>query len=567
MKRGYGMSYQALYRVWRPQTFADVVGQQHITKTLQNALVKQQPSHAYLFTGPRGTGKTSAAKIIAKAVNCENAPVAEPCNECAACRGVTEGSISDVIEIDAASNNGVDEIRDIRDGVKYAPSAVPYKVYIIDEVHMLSPGAFNALLKTLEEPPEHVLFILATTEPHKIPLTIISRCQRFDFRSIANTAIVGRLDKIVQANETEADEEALKLIAQAAEGGMRDALSLLDQVLSFSGGAISAEDVLAVTGSVSVQFLEEVTQSIANRDAAQGIQAVGELIEKGKDPLRFLEDLIYYYRDLLLYQTSSDLENVFERAKANDYFRQLADQVAKSDIYRIIDTLNGSQQEMKWTNHPRIFLELSIVKLCQAEPQQVMPNAEPDQALLDRVQKLEGELERLQKQGPPARQGAATPKETRRTPGSSGRGVKVETGRIKHLLNEASKQNLQQLKAKWEEVMEKLRREKISAHACLIESQLVACSGTSFLLAFKYDIHCQMITEAKNREVVERLVGEVCGRGMEMSTVPLSEWEKLKAAYIRKQRGESGEAEKKQEDPLVAEAKRLFDPELIEIKE
>lgn len=567
MKRGYGMSYQALYRVWRPQIFADVVGQQHITKTLQNALVKQQPSHAYLFTGPRGTGKTSAAKIIAKAVNCENAPVAEPCNECAACRGVTEGSISDVIEIDAASNNGVDEIRDIRDGVKYAPSAVPYKVYIIDEVHMLSPGAFNALLKTLEEPPEHVLFILATTEPHKIPLTIISRCQRFDFRSIANTAIVGRLDKIVQANETEADEEALKLIAQAAEGGMRDALSLLDQVLSFSGGAISAEDVLAVTGSVSVQFLEEVTQSIANRDAAQGIQAVGELIEKGKDPLRFLEDLIYYYRDLLLYQTSSDLENVFERAKANDYFRQLADQVAKSDIYRIIDTLNGSQQEMKWTNHPRIFLELSIVKLCQAEPQQVMPNAEPDQALLDRVQKLEGELERLQKQGPPARQGAATPKETRRTPGSSGRGVKVETGRIKHLLNEASKQNLQQLKAKWEEVMEKLRREKISAHACLIESQLVACSGTSFLLAFKYDIHCQMITEAKNREVVERLVGEVCGRGMEMSTVPLSEWEKLKAAYIRKQRGESGEAEKKQEDPLVAEAKRLFDPELIEIKE
>lgn len=567
MKRGYGMSYQALYRVWRPQIFADVVGQQHITKTLQNALVKQQPSHAYLFTGPRGTGKTSAAKIIAKAVNCENAPVAEPCNECAACRGITEGSISDVIEIDAASNNGVDEIRDIRDGVKYAPSAVPYKVYIIDEVHMLSPGAFNALLKTLEEPPEHVLFILATTEPHKIPLTIISRCQRFDFRSIANTAIVGRLDKIVQANETEADEEALKLIAQAAEGGMRDALSLLDQVLSFSGGAISAEDVLAVTGSVSVQFLEEVTQSIANRDAAQGIQAVGELIEKGKDPLRFLEDLIYYYRDLLLYQTSSDLENVFERAKANDYFRQLADQVAKSDIYRIIDTLNGSQQEMKWTNHPRIFLELSIVKLCQAEPQQVMPNAEPDQALLDRVQKLEGELERLQKQGPPARQGAATPKETRRTPGSSGRGVKVETGRIKHLLNEASKQNLQQLKAKWEEVMEKLRREKISAHACLIESQLVACSGTSFLLAFKYDIHCQMITEAKNREVVERLVGEVCGRGMEMSTVPLSEWEKLKAAYIRKQRGESGEAEKKQEDPLVAEAKRLFDPELIEIKE
>ena len=221
------MSYQALYRVWRPQKFIDVVGQEHVTKTLQNALLQEKISHAYLFSGPRGTGKTSAAKILAKAVNCERSPVAEPCNECSACLGITDGSIPDVIEIDAASNNGVEEIRDIRDKVKYAPSSVKYKVYIIDEVHMLSIGAFNALLKTLEEPPKHVIFILATTEPHKIPLTIISRCQRFDFKRITAKAIVNRMKLIVDETGVKYDEEALQVIARAAEGGMRDALSLL----------------------------------------------------------------------------------------------------------------------------------------------------------------------------------------------------------------------------------------------------------------------------------------------------------------------------------------------------
>ncbi|MCS3380764.1 DNA polymerase III subunit gamma/tau, partial [Bacillus velezensis] len=225
------MGYQALYRVFRPQQFEDVVGQEHITKTLQNALLQKKFSHAYLFSGPRGTGKTSAAKIFAKAVNCEHAPVEEPCNECAACKGITNGSISDVIEIDAASNNGVDEIRDIRDKVKFAPSAVTYKVYIIDEVHMLSIGAFNALLKTLEEPPAHCIFILATTEPHKIPLTIISRCQRFDFKRITSKAIVGRMKTIVDAEQLKVEEGALDIIASAADGGMRDALSLLDQAV------------------------------------------------------------------------------------------------------------------------------------------------------------------------------------------------------------------------------------------------------------------------------------------------------------------------------------------------
>lgn len=225
------MSYQALYRVWRPQLLEDVVGQSHITKTLKNALLQQKLAHAYLFSGPRGTGKTIAAKIVAKAINCKQAPVAEPCNECDACVGITTGSVVDVIEIDAASNNGVDEIRDIRDKVKFAPSEVAYKVYIIDEVHMLSTGAFNALLKTLEEPPAHVIFILATTEPHKIPLTILSRCQRFDFKPISNEALINRMKFILDSNQQPYEEEAIELIARAADGGARDALSLLDQAI------------------------------------------------------------------------------------------------------------------------------------------------------------------------------------------------------------------------------------------------------------------------------------------------------------------------------------------------
>ena len=275
------MNYQALYRVWRPQQFIDVVGQEHVTKTLQNALLQQKISHAYLFSGPRGTGKTSAAKILAKAVNCERAPISEPCNECDACRGITDGTIPDVIEIDAASNNGVEEIRDIRDKVKFAPSSVPYKVYIIDEVHMLSIGAFNALLKTLEEPPKHVIFILATTEPHKIPLTIISRCQRFDFRRITSQAIVNRMRLIMDESAISCEEKALQMIARAADGGMRDALSLLDQAISYSNEIVTVEDALTVTGAVSQNFLNTLSRAILDRDTVKGLQSLDELLLAG----------------------------------------------------------------------------------------------------------------------------------------------------------------------------------------------------------------------------------------------------------------------------------------------
>src|SRR3954451_7175191 len=393
MKGGGKVAYQALYRVWRPQTFIDVVGQEHVTKTLQNALLQQKISHAYLFNGPRGTGKTSAAKILAKAVNCERAPVFEPCNECDACKGITNGTIPDVLEFDAASNSRVEEMRDVLDKVKFAPTSVNYKVYIIDEVHMLSISAFNALLKTLEEPPKHVIFILATTEPHKIPLTIISRCQRFDFRRITAQAIVNRMKLIVDETGVDCEEDALKMIARAAEGGMRDALSLLDQAISFSQGRVTVEDALTVTGAVSQGFLNKLAKAVMERDVASGLEALEELLFHGKDPSRFIEDFILYYRDMLLYKTAPNLEESLDRVLLDEEFRQLAEAVPYDQIYQLIDLLNKTQQDMRWTNHPRIFLEVAIVKLCQTKVQQIeqMPSGQISQ-LLTKIEQLEHEL-------------------------------------------------------------------------------------------------------------------------------------------------------------------------------
>src|SRR5690625_3439328 len=297
------MSYQALYRKWRPKIFEDVVGQTHITRTLQNAIMEEKFSHAYLFSGPRGTGKTSAAKIFAKTINCRSGPTKEPCNECDACIGIQNGTISDVIEIDAASNTSVDDIREIRDKVKYASSVVPYKVYIIDEVHMISTSAFNALLKTLEEPPRHVVFILATTEPHKIPLTIISRCQRFDFKPISGKAIVDRMQAIVEKEEVFVSREALEAVSLAAEGGMRDALSILDQAISYSDESIELSDVVAVTGGVSQGILTDIVKGMYRNNIQETLNSLDELIQNGKDPGRFVYDLIYFLRDVLLHKS------------------------------------------------------------------------------------------------------------------------------------------------------------------------------------------------------------------------------------------------------------------------
>lgn len=557
------MSYQALYRVYRPQQFRDVVGQEHVTKTLQNALLQNKFSHAYLFSGPRGTGKTSAAKIFAKAVNCEKAPVAEPCNECAACKGITDGSISDVLEIDAASNNGVDEIRDIRDKVKYAPSSVKYKVYIVDEVHMLSIGAFNALLKTLEEPPKHVIFILATTEPHKIPLTIISRCQRFDFRRISIQSIVGRMKKVVESQQVKVEPEALNVIANAADGGMRDALSLLDQAISFSDDQVTLEDVLLITGSVSQSFMANLVKSIHHKDVSSSLKALDELMNQGKDPLKFIEDLIYYYRDMLLYKTAPNLEGVLERVNVDEEFIQLSKEISAEQIYSSINVLNKSQQEMKWTNHPRIFLEVAIVKLCQQETKVSSQGPEYHQ-LLQRVEELEKALTLLKQEGvteQPVQKN--NPKPQRNIKGV----YKPPVGRIHEILKQATRKDLELIKSRWGDLLDTLKQQNKVSHAALLnDSEPVAASETAFVIKFKYEIHCKMVAENKNNVLsnIESILYSLLGRRLEMVGVPEQEWGKIREDFIREQ---SSDDEKVDEDPLIAEAKKLVGTELIEIKE
>lgn len=571
MKGDVFVGYQALYRVFRPQLFHDVVGQEHITKTLQNALLQNKFSHAYLFSGPRGTGKTSAAKIFAKAVNCENAPVAEPCNECSACKGITNGSISDVIEIDAASNNGVDEIRDIRDKVKYAPSSVQYKVYIVDEVHMLSIGAFNALLKTLEEPPKHVIFILATTEPHKIPLTIISRCQRFDFRRITSSAIVGRMEEIVHNEDVQVEEEALHVIARAADGGMRDALSLLDQAISYSNDQVTMEEALLITGSVSQGIIAKIAEAIHKKDATSALQALDELMYQGKDPSRFVEDFIYYYRDMLLYQTAPTLEDVLERVSVDDQFIQLAKEISAGEIYETIDILSKSQQEMKWTNHPRIFLEVALVKLCQHTNLANEQGNESYQALLEKITNLQTEIMKIKQQGvavnPQRSSGGQEPKQR-----SMKSGYKTPEGRIQEILKVATRNDLELIKAKWGELLESLKRQNKVSHAALLnDSEPVAASETAFVLKFKFEIHCKMVAENNNqvRTNLEVLLQELTGKTMEMVGVPEHDWGKIRKEFLRDQKDDTTEHKQQgsEEDPLIAEAMKLVGNDLIEIKD
>ncbi|WP_186576833.1 DNA polymerase III subunit gamma/tau [Aquibacillus kalidii] len=564
------MSYQALYRVWRPRSFNDVVGQTHITRTLQNAIMQEKFSHAYLFSGPRGTGKTSAAKIFAKTINCEKAPVLEPCNECSACLGIQDGSISDVIEIDAASNNGVEQIRDIRDKVKYAPSAVTYKVYIIDEVHMLSIGAFNALLKTLEEPPKHVIFILATTEPHKIPLTIISRCQRFDFKRISQVSMVERMQTIVGAENVAVTKEALEAVALAAEGGMRDALSLLDQAISYSDDQVELEDVLTVTGSVSQGLLTEITKALYQKDIQQALIKVDDLIQAGKDPGRFVFDLIYYLRDILLYKSAPQLENNLERAIMTDAFKELTEEVDAEWIQRAISELNQCQQEIRWTNSPKVFIEIAVLKIADQVSNTV--NNEQNSVidvLTRKLEHLEKELTSI-KQNPPVVQGSGQPQQAapKRSAARSKNSYKIPYERIRQVLSEASKQDLKNVQAIWANFMDALKKRNAPAHATVQNSKPSAASDKALVLAFKYEIHCSLALDHK--QTIELLLAEMLGKELSIIPIPNNDWQELREEFIRKQKSQEDDEESKdsqQDDPLVAEARKLVGDELLEIRE
>ncbi len=576
------MSYQALYRVWRPQRFGDIAGQQAITKTLRNALVQDKTSHAYLFTGPRGTGKTSAAKIFSKAINCPNVKDGEPCNQCEICESITKGKLGDVIEIDAASNNGVEEIRDIRDKANYAPTQAEYKVYIIDEVHMLSMGAFNALLKTLEEPPTNVIFILATTEPHKIPLTIISRTQRFDFRRISPQAIVERMRYILGEKGVQYEEDALITISKAAEGGMRDALSILDQALSFSEGTLKTEDTMRITGSITQELLIEYIRALSEQQTEKGLNILHELIAEGKDPSRFVEDMILFSRDILLYHTAQS-DTLLKMAKVDEPFEQLASALSPDLLYEVIQVFNATQQEMRLSNHAEVYLEVATVRLTQVrqpvrdEGTTVQPQA--TSAPSDEVAALKKQMAEMQKlmQSMSAGEAAAKPAAPKAKRAMKSSAVfKVNRPSVYNILEKATKQDLVQLKDVWPDLMNFL---EASQKAIMNTSTPVAASARGLVVTFDYDILCERAT---NDKVLIATIGDylekVIGHRAEMVSVPAEQWPTVRQDFIKQMKAEehseqSEETETKQEDteikiePVVSEAVKLFGEALVKIEE
>ncbi|MFW5914126.1 MAG: DNA polymerase III subunit gamma/tau, partial [Bacillota bacterium] len=378
----------------RPRDFDEIAGQEHITRTFKNALSKNKLAHAYLFSGPRGTGKTSVAKIIAKAVNCENAPVKNPCNKCDVCLGIENNTINDVIEIDAASNNGVDEIREIRDKVKYLPGVANYKVYIIDEVHMLSTGAFNALLKTLEEPPKHAIFILATTEPHKVPATIHSRCQRFDFRGIQASEMMKRLDLIIEKESIEIDEDAKRLIVESSAGGMRDAISLLDQVMAFSEGAITKDAIHAIKGTVAEETILEIAKAIRDEDAVKALHALNRLIEDGKESQNIINDLITFYRDVLYVKNTNDYEG--KSLFGLSTFKNLTESSTNPELFHYMDILNETKQAMRFATDGKLYLELAFIKMVDDVLKEHTRNRQDMNEAKSSIEALEKKVEALE---------------------------------------------------------------------------------------------------------------------------------------------------------------------------
>lgn len=382
------LEYTALYRKFRPLRFDEIVGQEHIVKTLKNELINDRVGHAYLFNGGRGTGKTSAAKILARAVNCLNPKDGEPCNECVVCKAALDGSLTDIVEMDAASNNSVEDVRAIRDEVNFLPTVAKYRVYIIDEVHMLSTGAFNALLKTLEEPPAHVKFILATTEPQKLPATILSRCQRFDFKKISNDNIEKRLNFVCEQSNIDITAEAKKLIAILAEGAMRDALSILERCMQ-EEGKITEELVKELVGIPKTESVNKITKSILEKDTEMALQTINEVIAEGKDINNFLWEIIKYVKDILIFKTNAQLEIYSEKEKNN--IKQLADSTTKEKLISIIYNLSNLQNDMKWSTQKLIMFQVEIIKLCN----EVMHNNTNDHEDNNQVNIPQKEVEEL----------------------------------------------------------------------------------------------------------------------------------------------------------------------------
>ncbi|MGM9969705.1 MAG: DNA polymerase III subunit gamma/tau [Anaeroplasma sp.] len=531
------MAYVALYRAYRPQKFEDVVGQEHIIKTLQNAITLNKVAHAYLFCGPRGTGKTTLAKIMAKAMNCIHGPTKEPCGKCEICEGITKGTISDVIEIDAASNNGADDIRALRDTVKFLPAVGKYKIYIIDEVHMLSNAAFNALLKTLEEPPKHVIFILATTEPYKLPNTILSRCQRFDFQSISIDDILKRLRVVANEEKIKISDEALYQIATSAEGGMRDALSLFDQCISFSiNEEISLDDVLAVSGNISYLKIIDLLEACISDTETDAIILLDKIIKDGKEVPRIINDIILFLRDVLLYKNNAILDD--KLMFKNDKFKKLTNKLTKSLIYSWLDILNDATNQMRFSTQKRAYIELAILKMNDTK-------LNADSTISDRIESLENAISAIYsnqdihkpdiRTTQPMAQTVIPVNETKPIESTNSNNStldEVTIEDVERIINNASKTKKEELLQIWSKISEKYT--DIFTIQILVRGKIVAVSDDAFIVELQDVGFCNRVMQYENYVKIMEIFNEFNLNIKDYICIPKAIWSKIITDYKSK---------------------------------
>ena len=506
------MSYTALYRKFRPTTFADVKGQDHIVTTLKNQLGANRIGHAYLFTGTRGTGKTTVAKILARAVNCENPGEDGPCGECRICRAIDASASMNVIEIDAASNNGVDNIREIVEEVAYSPAEGKYKVYIIDEVHMLSPGAFNALLKTLEEPPSYVIFILATTEVHRLPITILSRCQRYDFKRISMDTITDRLEELMEKEGVQIQEKALRYISKVADGSMRDALSLLDQCIAFHlGSELTYDNVLDVLGAVDTEVFSRLLRSVLNRDVPGCVGLLEEVVVQGRELVQFVTDFTWYLRNLMLVQVADNLEDVIDMSAENlNRLKEEAGMVDMDRIVRYIRIFSELSGQIRYSVQKRILVEVALIKLCR-------PQMETEQdAVLDRIRQVEEQLEK----------GVVAV----RTESATASGASAVVKKEKPKLSRAIPEEVRQVVAKWPAVVGNAEN---PMRAYLKSARLSLSEEGNLLMVLEDGVASDYFTQhPENKSRLEELLADFSGKEIPVVVQTVREQERFEENYV-----------------------------------
>lgn len=545
------MAYVALYRQWRPQDFNSLVAQDHISKTLRNAILSGKIAHAYLFSGPRGTGKTSTAKIFAKALNCESGPTPDPCNHCPNCERITAGTSMDVFEIDAASNRGIDEIRDLRETVKFAPVDGRYKVYIIDEVHMLTTEAFNALLKTLEEPPAHVVFILATTEPHKIPATIHSRCQRYDFRRIGVKEIEDRLAEVAAKSGLRITPEALQLIAVQADGGMRDALSILDQCTALAEGQVEAGAVRKLLGMIGHEWVWKLTDALADRDATAVLMSIDELVVMGKDVRQVLLELVQHFRSLMVYKAAPDIESIVLYSENREVLARQSATFTHTELGSVIQRLHDAINDAKWAPEPRIAAEMALLSICRRSSSQELSALETRIAALEAL--LAGREITVKSASKPQ---AAAPAAARNAEGPAASPARKSEDKAPAPAPRVTSQDPDEV---WDAVLKELVSSgKRSIHACVSQGKLVSLEDKTATVQFVSDFPKERTEKDDYRAIIEKIFEQVTGNDIKLRCITGA------AVAAKTNVAKQPEIQQKPEEhPALAKALQMFGGKVI----